>query len=107
MKTTFVNKTKKFEMKFRYNLIISNDFIMKINLKTLLIIKRMINLNVDVNKDEKIAILSLNVLNDHFIANFKSNEFKTITIFNEILFEIKMKLNKSLIFFSTIIAYFF
>ena len=67
----------------------------------------MINLNVDVNKDEKIVILSLSVLNDRFITNFKSNEFKTITTFNGILFEIKMKLNKSLIFFSTIITYFF
>ena len=78
---------------------ISNDFIIKINSKTLLIIKRMINLNVDINKNEEIAILSLSVLNDYFITNFKSNEFKTITISDEILFKIKMKLNKSSIFF--------
>ena len=93
-------------MKFRYNLIISNDFIMKINLKALLIIKRIINLIVDINKNKKIAILLLSILNDRFIINFKSNAFKTITIFDEILFKIKMKLNKLLIFFS-IIAYFF
>ena len=94
-------------MKFRYNFIISNDFVMKINSKTLLIIKRIINLSVDVNKDEEITILLLNVSNDHFIASFKLNEFKTITIFNEILFKIEMKLNKLLIFFSTIIVYLF
>ena len=93
-------------MKFRYNLIISNDFIMKINLKALLIIKRIINLIVDINKNKKIAILLLSILNDRFIINFKSNAFKTITIFDEILFKIKMKLHKLLIFFS-IIAYFF
>ena len=104
MKTIFINKTKKFEMRFRYNFEISNDFVIKINLKTLLIIKRMISLNVDVN--EGIIILSLNVLNDRSIINFKSNAFKTI-IFNEILFEIKMKLNKLLIFFSTEIICFF
>ena len=86
---------------------ILNDFVMKINLKTLLIMKRIININVDINKDEKITILSLNVSNDHFITNFKSNKFKTIMIFNEILFKIKMKLNKSLIFFLTIIICFF
>ena len=85
---------------------ILNDFIMKINLKTLLIIKRMINLIIDVNKNKKIIILSLNVLNNYFIINFKSNTFKTIIIFNEILFKIKMKLNKSLIFFSIIIYLF-
>ena len=72
----------------------------------------MINLNVNVNKVKKIAISSLNVLNDHFIANFKSgahfklNAFKTIMIFNEVFFEIEMKLNKLLIFFSTIIYVF-
>ena len=57
MKTTFVNKAKGFEMKFRYNFMISNDFIIKVNLRILLIIKRMINLNIDVNKDKEIAIL--------------------------------------------------
>ena len=66
----------------------------------------MINLNVDVNKVEKIAISLLSVSNDNFIINFKLNVFKTITIFNEILFKIKMKLNKLLTFFSTI-AYLF
>ena len=91
-------------MKFRYNLIISNGFIMKINSKVLLIMKRIINLNVDIN--EKIAISSLSVLNDRFITNFKSNAFETIITFNEILFEIEMKLNKSLTFFSTIICFF-
>ena len=70
---------------------------MKINLKTLLIIKRIINLNVNMNK--KIIISSLSVSNDHFITNFKLNAFKTITTFSEILFKIKMKLNKLLIFF--------
>ena len=93
-------------MKFRYNLVISNGFVIKINLKTLLIIKRIINLNVDINENKEIAILSLNVLNDYFITNFKLNEFKTITIFNEILFKIKMKVNKLLIFFSIIICVF-
>ena len=106
MKTTFVNKTKKFKMRFRYNFVISNDFVIKINLKTLLIIKRIINLIVNINENEKVIILSLSVLNDHLIANFKLNAPKTIMIFNEILFEIKMKLNKSLIFF-LIIIYFF
>ena len=91
-------------MRFQYNLVISNDFVIKANSKTLLIIKRMINLNVDMN--EKVIISSLSVLNNHFIANFKSNAFKTITTFNEILHKIKMKLNKSLTFFS-IIAYLF
>ena len=79
---------------------------MKISLRTLLIIKRMINLNVDINKDKRVAILSLNVSNNRFITNFKSNEFKTIMIFDEILFEIEMKLNKLLIFFSIIIYLF-
>ena len=63
----------------------------------------MINLNVNVNKE--IVISSLSVLNDHLIISFKSNTLKTT--FNEIFFKIKMKLNKSLIFFSTIIVYFF
>ena len=67
---------------------------MKINLKNLIIIKRMINLNVDINKEIKIS--SLNVLNDYFY-NFKSNAFKII--FNEIFFEIEMKLNKKINFF--------
>ena len=84
---------------------ILNDFVMKINLKTLLIIKRMINLNININKVKKIAISSLSVSNDYFIINFKSNAFKT-TAFDEILFKIKMKLNKSLIFFSIIIYVF-
>ena len=101
----FINKTKKFEIKFRYNFVISNDFIMKINLKVLLIMKRMINLNINVNKVKKVAISSLSVSNDHFIINFKSNAFKT-TISNEILFEIEMKLNKLLTFFSIIIYLF-
>ena len=106
MKTTFINKMKEFEMKFRYNFVISNDFIMKINSKILLIMKRMINLIVDINKNEKVAILSLSVSNDYFIINFKLDTLKIIMIFNEILFKIEMKLNKSLTFFS-IIAYFF
>ena len=66
--------------------------------------KQIINLIVDVNKE--IAISLLNILNNYSIASFKSNTFKTIMIFNEILFEIEMKLNKSLISFSTI-AYLF
>ena len=57
--------------------------------------------------NKKITISSLSVLNDYLIINFKSNEFEAVMNFNEILFEIKMKLNKSLIFFLTIIAYFF
>ena len=65
----------------------------------------MINLNVDLNKNEKITISSLSVLNDRFIINFKSNAFKATT-FDEILFKIKIKLNKSLIFFSIIIYLF-
>ena len=104
---TFINKIKGFKMKFRYNLVISNDFIIKINSKVLLItIKRIISLIIDMNKDKEIIILSLSVLNDYFIINFKSNTFKTIIIFNEILFEIKMKLNKLLIFFLIIICFF-
>ena len=66
----------------------------------------MINLIVDINENEKIVISSLSVSNDRFIINFKSNAFKTIMIFDEILFKIKMKLNKSLIFFSIIIYFF-
>ena len=88
-------------MKFRYNFEISNDFIMKINSQTLLIIKRIINLNVDINEEITISLLS--VSNDRLIINFKSNAFKTTT-FNEVLFKIKIKL---LIFFSTIIIYLF
>ena len=57
------------------------------------------------NKNEEIAISSLNVLNNRFIINFKSTAFKTI--FDKIFFKIKMKLNKSSIFFSTIIVYLF
>ena len=93
-------------MKFRYNFVISNGFVMRINLKALLIIKRIISLIVDINEDEEIAILSLNVSNNHFIINFKSNAFETIMIFDKILFEIEMKLNKLLIFFSIIICFF-
>ena len=77
---------------------------MKINLKILLIIKRIINLIVDINI--KITILSLNVSNDYSIIDFKSNALKTIMTFIEILFKIKMKLNKSLTFFSIIICLF-
>ena len=102
MRATFINKMKKFEMKFRYNFVISNDFIMKISLKALLIMKRIINLIIDVNK--KVAILSLSVSNNYLIINFKSNTFEAA--FNEILFKIEMKFNKSLTFF-LIIAYFF
>ena len=60
------------------------------------------------NENKEIAILSLSVLNDRFIMNFKSNELKTIMNFDEILFKIKieMKLNKSLTF-SSIIIYLF
>ena len=93
-------------MRFRYNFVISNDFIIKINSKVLLIMKRMINLIVDINENKKIIILSLSVLNDYLIINFKLNAFETIAIFNEILFKIEMKLNKLLNFFSTI-AYLF
>ena len=106
MKITFINKTKKFEMRFRYNFMILNDFVIKINSKTLLIIKRIINLIVDINENEKIIILSLSVLNDYFIINFKLNAFEMITVFDEIFFEIEMKLNKSLIFFLIIICFF-
>ena len=93
-------------MRFRYNFVISNDFVIKVNSKALLIIKRIINLIIDMNENEEIAILSLNILNDYLIIKFKSNAFKTIAIFNEILFKIEMKLNKSLIFFSIIIYLF-
>ena len=103
---TFINKMKGFEMRFRYNLVISNNFIIKINLKALLIIKRIINLIIDVNKDKEIIILSLNVSNNYFIANFKLNAFETITTFNEIFFKIKIKFNKLLPFFSIIIYLF-
>ena len=105
MKTTFINKTKEFEVKFQYNFMISNDFVMKIGLKTLLIIKRMINLSVDVNEDKEIAISLLNISNDRFIINFKSNAFKA-TAFDKILFKIETKLNKSLTS-SSIIIYIF
>ena len=106
MKTIFINKTKKFKIRFRYNFVISDGFIMRVNSKTLLIIKRVINLIIDINENEKIAILSLSVLNNYSIINFKLNTFKAITTFNEIFFKIKMKLNKLSIFFS-IIAYLF
>ena len=97
----FYNKTKRFEMKFQYNFVISNDFVMRINLKTLLIIKRIINLNVNINKN--IVMSSLSVLSDRFIINFKLNAF---AIFNEVFLEIEIKLNKLLIFFSIIIYLF-
>ena len=93
-------------MRIRYNFIISNDFIIKINSKILLIIKRVINLIVDINKNKKITLLSLSVSNDCLIINFKLDAFKTITTFDEILFKIEMKLNKSLTFFSIIIYLF-
>ena len=102
MKIIFINKMKRIKMKFRYNFIISNDFVMRANSKTLLIIKRIINLIVDMN--EKVIILSLSVLSDYSITNFKSNAFKTT--FNEIFFEIKMKLNR-LSISSSIIIYLF
>ena len=76
-------------MRFRYNFVILNDFIIKANLKTSLIMKRVINLNVNVNKE--IAMSLLNILNNHFIA--------LKTTFDEILFKIEMKLNKFLTFF--------
>ena len=63
----------------------------------------MIKLNVNVN--EKITISSLSVLDDYLIINFRLNVFKT-AIFNEIFFEIKMKLSKSLTSFSTITCFF-
>ena len=85
---------------------ILNDFVIKTNLRILLIIKRTINLIININKNKKIIILSLSVSNNHFIINFKSNAFKMIIIFNEIFFEIKMKLNKLLIFFLIIIYLF-
>ena len=93
-------------MKFRYNFIISNDFIMKTNSRALLIIKRIINLIVDINENKEIIILSLIVSNDRFITNFKSDTFEAITTFSEILFEIEMKLNKLSTFFSIIICVF-
>ena len=83
-------------MRFRYNFVILNDFIIKANLKTLLIMKRVINLNVNVNKE--IAMSLLNILNNHFIA--------VKTTFDEILFKIEMKLNKFLTSFSTIVYLF-
>ena len=91
---------------------ISNDFIMRVDLGALLIIERVINLSVDMNEVEKVAISSLSVSSDHFIVSFKSNArfklgaFETIMIFNEILFEIKMKLSRLLIFFLIIIYLF-
>ena len=54
--------------------------------------------------NKKIIISSLNVLNDRFY-NFKLNAFEMIA-FDKILFEIKIKLNKSLISFLTKIVYF-
>ena len=83
---------------------ISDGFIMKINLKILLIIKRVISLIVNINKE--IIILSLSVLNDYSIIDFKLNAFKMIMIFDGILFEIKMKLKRLLTFFSIIVCLF-
>ena len=105
MRAIFVNKIREFKVRFRYSFMISNDFIMKINLKVLLIIKRMISLNVNVNKVEKVVISSLSVLNNRFIIDFKSDAFEA-AVFDEVFFKIKMKLNRSLAFFSTV-AYFF
>ena len=104
MKITFVNKAKGFKIRFRYNFEISNNFVVKVNLRILLIIKRVINLSVDVN--EEVAISSLSVLNNRFIISFKSNALKAAA-FNEVLLKIKIKLNKLLIFSSTIITCFF
>ena len=95
---------RKFKMKFRYNFEISNNFVIKIDLKALLIIKQIINLNFNVN--EKVIISSLSVINDYLIINFKSNAFKT-AISNEFFFKIKIELSRSLTFFSIIIIYFF
>ena len=88
MRATFINKTKKFEMKFRYNFMISNDFVMKANLKVLFVIKRIINLNVNVNKVEKVVISSLSISNDRFIIDFKLNAFKA-AIFDEFFLKLK------------------
>ena len=65
----------------------------------------MISLNVNVNKVEKVVISSLSVLNNRFIIDFKSDAFEA-AVFDEVFFKIKMKLNRSLAFFSTV-AYFF
>ena len=54
--------------------------------------------------NEKIVILSLSVLNNYSIADFKLNAFKTI--FNDVFFEIEMELNR-LLTFSSIIIYLF
>ena len=83
---------------------ISDGFIMKINLRILLIIKRVISLIVNIDKE--IIILSLSVLNDYSIIDFKLNAFKMIMIFDGILFEIKMKLKRLLTFFSIIVCFF-
>ena len=53
-------------MRFRYNLVISNDFVIKINSKSLLIIKRIINLIININKNKEIIILSLNILKSFY-----------------------------------------
>ena len=55
--------------------------------------KRMINLGVNINEDEKVIISSLSVLSDRFIIGFKSNAFE-ITVFDKKKFEIEMKLNR-------------
>ena len=68
-------------------------------------LSRDLNFDINVNKNEKVIILSLSVLNVYLIINFKSNAFKTIMVFDEICFEIKIKLNKSLIFFLIIIYF--
>ena len=85
---------------------ISNDFVIIVGLRVLLIMKRIINLIVDVNENKEIIILSLSVLNDCLIISFKSNAFKAAAIFNEFFFKIEIKLNRSLIFFSIIICFF-
>ena len=52
--------------------------------------KRIIDLSVNVNENKEVVILSLNILNDRLIINFKSN---ALAIFGGVLFKIKMKLN--------------
>ena len=67
--------------------------------------KRVINLNIDINEVERVAISSLSVLDNRFIINFKLNAFKA-AVFGGVLFEIGMKLNKSSISFSIIVYVF-
>ena len=63
----------------------------------------MINLNININKEIIISLLS--VSNDNFY-NFKLNAFKAI-IFDEVFFKIEMKLSRLLISFLTKIICFF